>query len=237
MALLCASLACSVREPLDSAGATEEGSSSGPGGSSTGPDDEPVPSPTSSTGPATTTGPSDTTETVETTLLSEPTSDTTTGEGVLRLESLLAVSTVIAPDLPFQFVATSTWFGFPEPHTLRLELQPLALGQGQVLTPRTPVGEPIVIEAIPVVDGNFEIELAMHLVTGMANPVTGGDVVATLLLRGRLMGSDFYCGQVDGDIISPLEASLVGSTFAALEMDGDAFPPAVMVDCDGKTVG
>jgi len=240
MVLLCASLACSVREPLDSASTTDGGSSEGGPGSastSTGPGDEPVPPPTTTTGPATTTGPSDTTEQVESTLLSEVTSDATTGGGVLEFESLLAVSTVLAPDLPFQYIATSTWFGWPEPDSLRLELQPLALGQGEVLTPRTPIGDPIVFEMIPVVDGTFAIDLGVHMVSGMANPVTGGDVTATLLLRGRLIGSDFYCGEVEGDLISPLEASLTGSTFAALGMDGDEFPPAVMVNCEGKTVG
>ncbi|MCY1055063.1 hypothetical protein [Nannocystis sp. SCPEA4] len=243
VAVVCGSSGCSVREPLDSASDTEVGSSDGgPASSSsttTGPGDKPVPPPTSTTGPDDTTGP------VVTTVLdtgdpvtSVVTSDATTGEAVHEFQALLAISTVIAPDLPFQFIATSTWTGWPEPHSLRLELQPLALGLNEVLTPRTPIGEPIVFEAIPVVDGAFELDMGLTMVTGQANPITGGDVTATLLLRGSLVAPDFYCGQVDGDIVTPLEASVNGSTFAALAMAGpDELPPLVMITCDGKTVG
>lgn len=228
--------ACTERDPLDSATMAATGDSTGA------PPSDPPSDPVTATGdaptPTTAVEPGDPTATTGS-LPGDPTetSDSTTGDApVLVGDYLLVVSTVIAPALPIQFIATSELIGAPGQQTMRTALQPLALAQGKVTTPRTPVGEPLVFAGIPVVDGIFKVDLGVVMVSGAANPITGGDITAQLALVGEFVGPDFYCGTVEGDLLSPLEASLNGSTFAAVRIDdpGD-LPLEVLLDCVGNT--
>lgn len=150
----------------------------------------------------------------------------------------LAISTVIAPDLPLQFIATNTLTDDGSGgKLLKSCLQPLQLDQGKVTTPRGPVGDPICYEGIPVVDGKFTIEAGVVMVTGMANPVTGGDIESTLTLVGTIISADFYCGDITGAVMSPLQADLAGSTFAAVRLtDPMMLPLDVAKNCQGVTV-
>lgn len=228
--------ACTERDPLDSATIAATGDSTGepptdpPGDPGTTTGDVPTPTTAVDTGdPTATTGsvPGDPTET----------SESTTGDApVVVGEYLLAVSTVIAPAQPLQFIATNELIGAPGQQTLRTALQPLALDLGQVTTPRTPVGEPLVFAGIPVVDGIFKVDLGVVTVSGAANPITGSDITAQLALVGEFVGPDFYCGTVDGDLLMPLMASLTGSTFAAVRIaDPGDLPAEVTLDCSGNT--
>jgi hypothetical protein len=151
---------------------------------------------------------------------------------------LLAVSTVIAVDLPMQFIATNTVTTDEMGNqTLTASLQPLSLDQGKVLTPRMPTGEPIDQMNLPLTDGMFVIDAGTLMVTGVANPVTGSDIVATLVMKGTVVDKDFYCGDIEGEVTSPLMADLAGSTFAAVRLeDPMMLPTDVTINCARDTV-
>ncbi|WP_143141400.1 hypothetical protein [Nannocystis exedens] len=151
---------------------------------------------------------------------------------------LLAVSTNIAPDLPLQFIATNTVTTDEMGNTLLTAcLQPLSLMQGKVNVPREPIGDPLCYEDIPIVDGTLEIDAGVVMVTGMANPVTGGEIVATLKMIGTIVDEEFYCGEIEGDLMSPLMSTLKGSTFAAVRLaDPAVLPLDVTKNCMRQTV-
>ncbi|MCY1063094.1 hypothetical protein [Nannocystis sp. SCPEA4] len=151
---------------------------------------------------------------------------------------LLAVSTVIAPDLPMQFIATNTMTVDENGDTLLDTcLQPLSLMQGKVNMPREPIGDPLCYEGIPIVEGKFDVDAGEVNVTGEANPVTGGEIVATLKMIGSIIDENFYCGDIEGDVSSPLVADLKGSTFAAVRLEDPAMLPLdVTKNCSGDTI-
>jgi hypothetical protein len=145
---------------------------------------------------------------------------------------LLAVSTVIDASKPFQFLATISAEGGG---ALSLTLQPLTLDQGQVTTPREPFGEPLQYPNIPLINGEFTVELGPLLYAGQTNPITGGDVQAELTLTGKIVAADFACGTVSGEITSPIMSSVDGSSFAAVLIT-DGLPTDVVINCEGQTV-
>lgn len=153
-------------------------------------------------------------------------------------EFLLAVSTSISPELPMQFIVTNTMHvDMMGNATLDVSMQPLALMQGHVLTPRTPIGEPQEFTAIPIMSGRFDIDAGTVMVTGEANPVTGSDIVVELLLKGTIISADVFCGDLEGQLIEPLQAELMNSTFAAVRLaDPAMLPTDVTINCAMDTV-
>ena len=143
---------------------------------------------------------------------------------------LFALDTVVQPGTPLQFIATTTFTPDGAGGTIGFDLQPLSLEQGSVTTPREPVGDLINVEPVPVDEGgSFEIgSLGTLMVTGMANPITGSDIVAEVSLTGNILSEDIYCGQAAGMVTEPLPLELAGSTFAALRID--ATDPASLPD-------
>ena len=164
--------------------------------------------------------------------------DLATIEGDISGDFLLAVATTVDIDKPLQFIATNTVTLEPGGKTmLKVSLQPLSLEQGKVTIPRKPVGDPLVFENLEVVDGKFTLDAGIVMVTGMANPITGSDIVASLIMSGNIMGEDLYCGSVTGDVMSPLMVSIEGSTFAAVRLtDVAVLPVPVVVDCAARAV-
>jgi hypothetical protein len=147
---------------------------------------------------------------------------------------LLALAAVIDPEHPLQFYTTSTFTPGAEGGTLALDLQPLSLEVLSTTTPRLPVGDPLVLPAAPVdASGGFMITIAEPvMVTGEANPITGSDIVATLVLTGSIQSEDLFCGTVTGAVTSPLMLDLVGSTFAAVRVPSvDMLPAEVTSAC------
>ncbi|NUP11599.1 MAG: hypothetical protein HOW73_36600 [Polyangiaceae bacterium] len=112
--------------------------------------------------------------------------------------------------------------------TLDLSLQPLSKDD-QV----TPVGDPIVAEDLAVAaDGSFDWDFGQVTLIGAANPLTGNDVIATLQLHGSICGGDdlgFICGDVTGNVTSPIMLDLEGSTFTFQRYEGDK--PAPVINC------
>ena len=147
---------------------------------------------------------------------------------------LLAVSTIISPQLPLQFLAT---VDAADPALWDLSLQPLALDQGQTGSPQTPVGDPLVFDDVAVVDGGFTIDFGETLLPGQTNPITGSDITATITMSGTVVDPDFFCGLVGGMVTMPLMTSIDGSTFAAVRVTGlESLPDAVPINCAGDTV-
>lgn len=167
-----------------------------------------------------------------------PPPDVMPAEADISGDFLLAVSTIIAPDLPLQFIATNTITIDENGNTLLGAcLQPLSLDPGKVNTPRQPIGDPLCYSDLPIADGKFEIDAGVVMVTGMANPVTGGDIVASLKMVGTVIDEDFYCGEIEGEVMMPLMSPLAGSTFAAVRLADPAERPVdVTRNCKRETV-
>jgi hypothetical protein len=72
-------------------------------------------------------------------------------------------------------------------------------------------------------------------VTGAANPITGGDISAAVVLTGNLCGDKrSFCGTVSGNVTKPLPLDLKGSTFTFTRVDSAASLPArPAIDCAG----
>jgi hypothetical protein len=153
---------------------------------------------------------------------------------------LFAVSAVLQPNTPLQFVSTQTFTPTPDGGgTLDLSLQPLSLDVGSTTMPRQPVGEAIDIPQVPVApDGTFTIAFPdVVMVTGEANPITGSDIAAVLTLQGSIQSADFMCGTVTGMVMQPIMYDLMGSTFAAERTDPATLPLEVKYLCEGGVGG
>ena len=147
---------------------------------------------------------------------------------------LLALATTVDQNLPFQFLAT---FDIDAVAKLTLTLQPLTLGQGKVTAPREPIGPPLEFTGIPVVDGEFSVDLGLTFLDGSTNPITGADVAAELTLTGKIVDIGLVCGTASGEFIAPPIGDVGGSTFAAVHLDNPAtLPLNVVVNCGGDAV-
>lgn len=186
--------------------------------------------PITSTDPGTSSGPASTGEPVTT---GEPTSTTGATEPPdISGDFLLAVSTTVDKSKPLQFIATNIVTTDGDTQMLSACLQALTLEQGKVTVPRQPIGEPLCFMDLPIVDGTFTIDAGTVMVDGMANPITGGNIVASLLMAGTIQDADFYCGSVSGMVMEPLETSINGSTFAAVRLaDKTVLPTDVVINC------
>jgi hypothetical protein len=145
-------------------------------------------------------------------------------------DHLLAVSAVIDPAHPFQFIATVAGQE-NEPGgavTLYMSLQPLALEVQSTTSPRTPVGDPIPLEARVDPEGGFSAALPDLMIVGTANPITGGDLAAAMTMMGSV--GEQWCGTVAGMVTQPLMLDLQGSTFAFTRIDGE-LPDPVTSSC------
>ncbi|WP_106390975.1 hypothetical protein [Enhygromyxa salina] len=145
---------------------------------------------------------------------------------------LFAVETNLGPDLPMQFATTVTFTASADGlgGVADFSFQPLSLDQGEILTPREFVGDPLVFDDIPIAaDGSFEVDMGLVKVTGAANPITGSDIEATLLISGEVLDMDTMCGDVAGMVTVPLEAPLEpGSFFAASRLADDGSDPSTL---------
>lgn len=153
---------------------------------------------------------------------------------------LLAVTPKFAPGTPLQMIATNVMTTDESGNTwLTTTLQPLSLDSLKVTTPRMPVGDPLVIEMIPVIDGAFTIDTGTLMFPGEANPLTGSQIVAALVLAGQIVSADFYCGTITGSVMEPIMQDMQGSTFAAVRVQDTApesLPKMVTQNCNGDTV-
>ena len=188
-------------------------------------------------GMGSTTGPEPTTGGPEpTTGGPEPTTGGPVGGG-LSGDFLLAVSTTVDRSKPFQFVASNVVSEVDGQVVLSTCLQPLSLAQGKVTTPREPVGAPLCFAGVPLVGGAFTLDLGIVMIAGAANPITGADIVVSMVMDGMITGDDSYCGTVSGNVMQPPIGQIDGSTFAAVRLtQPGVLPDPVVIDCMGTSV-
>jgi hypothetical protein len=140
---------------------------------------------------------------------------------------VFALSAVIARETPILFLAQVT--GQSNPPSVQLALQPLSAADR-----RTPVGQPVTLGPFPLMpDGTLSAALPPLVVTGEANPITGGEIEAQVTLDARLCGgTDFQCGSVSGDVTRPIPLGLMGSTFAMERVQGGVPPAEPFLSCN-----
>jgi hypothetical protein len=145
---------------------------------------------------------------------------------------LFAIAAVISPSTPLQFIADVQLTTTAEGGTMTITFQPLALDMGETTTPRTPVGELLMLPETPVdAGGAFAVDLGEVSVVGAANPITQSDITATLMLDGAIQNEDLWCGRVTGMVTMPIQLDLgdgAGSTFAATRIE--SADPAMLPD-------
>jgi hypothetical protein len=139
---------------------------------------------------------------------------------------LVGLETLLGPGVPIQFMTEVISDG----DTATFSFQPLSLDMGSTDSPREEVGDAIVVSDVPIVDGTFIIDFGEVTVTGEANPISGGDIVATIVLEGRILSADAWAGTVTGMATSPVSADLVGSTFGAYRVSDPSERPAFPCD-------
>lgn len=129
---------------------------------------------------------------------------------------LFSFSTFLRPDFPILFVATITYAAADAPTaekagSIDLILQPLYCKNETGGTPvctRELAGAPLPKFHFDVAeDGRFDADLGGVTVTGDANPVSGRDIVATLVLHGYAKDREI-CGGVTGKVTAPITADL-----------------------------
>jgi hypothetical protein len=153
--------------------------------------------------------------------------DMPAGAGLVDVTGLhlFAVDTVVSPGLPLQFLARTTVNA--DTSELTFTLIPLSLSAGSTTEPRVPLENDALDPITVVIDanGDFEADLGTLMVTGMANPLTGSDIVATLTISGTTLAPESFCGTADGDVLQPIQSPLAGSTFATIRLSEDPNAP------------
>ncbi len=135
----------------------------------------------------------------------------------------LSIATSVLPSTPLFFDTTVT---VDENFVANFSFQPLKTDLTPATDPRADarvaVGPPIIVNDVQLLeDGTFELELTDAAVDGEANPISGGDIVATIKLSGFVTSSSAFCGTVDGQVSQPTNIGLEGSTFGAIPIEND----------------
>ena len=141
---------------------------------------------------------------------------------------LLGLSTTLAVGVPILFSCDVTVAADLE--TLDLSIQPLTTDADS--TPRVPTGETFTAAGVPYAeDGSFTADLGDVTVPGNANPISGSDIVASVVITATAFPMteelpSYFCGQVMGMVTVPLPVDLAGSTIGAVQTTGftDAEP-------------
>jgi hypothetical protein len=156
--------------------------------------------------------------------------DTTTTGGPSDTQTLLfAFNSVLAPGLPFQAIVTLT----PGSGTVDLTLQFLSLDQGSTTSPRQLTDAIYEYMGVPVdATGTFYWDTGVILIPGVANPITGADVVVSIQANVVPVGTPAYCGAAGGLVLMPVEVTLDGSTHAMTAVSGvDNLPIEFALAC------
>lgn len=141
----------------------------------------------------------------------------------------IAAAAVINPDTPLEFLSRTRLTPNPDGRTAELEISvhPLRVAD------RMPseLASEIVRTTTVSADLTFEVDFGVIMFPGETNPITGGDITASIIMQGRILSRDFVCGPVDGQVMMPTMFDLDGSTFAAQRIApgtvGAALPPPI----------
>ncbi|MEL6178079.1 MAG: hypothetical protein AAFS10_03955, partial [Myxococcota bacterium] len=156
-------------------------------------------------------------------------------------EFFMAIKTSIGPTLPLFIQATVAVS--EDLSTIDFVFQPLvndvtATGD-PAPNPRTPVGDPVTLTGVPFNDnGTFTVQLDNISVAGEANPLTGREILANLMLTGLVASSDLFCGGISGDVVEPIAAPLdpAISSFAAQKIVDSIAALEVLDECPEDVV-
>jgi hypothetical protein len=136
-------------------------------------------------------------------------------------DHLLAITASFAMATPLQFRCATTFTADGDGGVLGLSCLPLLVDDDDTAEDeRAPTGDALVATGVPVgADGSFCANIG-GVVPGVANPISGSDVVTTdagLDLAGTLTSADGFCGTFTGGIVQPFESDIMG-TFAAVRV-------------------
>ena len=123
---------------------------------------------------------------------------------------VLAINTTLSPGTPLLF--KSDVVVDLEASTIKMTIYPISV-DGEVL-PDAIDRDPVPLNA----DGTFTLPFGEVDVTGNANPVSGSDIKANLTLVGRLRSDEFFCGELEGQLIFPTMFDLAGSTIGSVKL-------------------
>lgn len=85
-----------------------------------------------------------------------------------------------------------------------------------------PAGAPFQVPDVSLQpNGAFEAVLPAVTVDGCANPITGRDIEAALILEAVTKSDEVFCGNLKGQVLQPIQLTLDRSTFAAVRIEGD----------------
>jgi hypothetical protein len=141
----------------------------------------------------------------------------------------LSLSAVIAPKKPILAILTVSTPSTNGGTGLAFDAQPVSASDR-----KTPVGDVLHFGPFPIrADGGYDAALTNLRVTGAANPISGSDIVANVVLHGRLCGDgSFFCGTATGSVTAPLTVDLTGSTYTITRVPSAAELPAQpTIDC------
>lgn len=143
---------------------------------------------------------------------------------------MLAISVTLAPTKPILALADVTTPTLDGGTGFAFDAQPLSAADRV-----TPVGQKASFGPFPVDEhGAFQADIPNLQTTGAANPVTGGDIAARVVLSGNLCGDgQFFCGTLTGNVTKPIPLDLKGSTFTFTRAEGTTLPARPAVDCAG----
>jgi len=131
---------------------------------------------------------------------------------------LVAIDTVVLPGTPLQFIAD---FDVDlDAMVMDATFTPLSLELASTTVPREELpANPIIVNGIPInEDGSVEIDFGEVMVEGDANPITGSDIVTTVVINVGALDDDTFCGSADGMVTSPIQQGLEGSTVAGIRL-------------------
>jgi uncharacterized membrane protein YgcG len=106
-----------------------------------------------------------------------------------------------------------------------------------------PAGQPFQVPDVSLnPNGSFRAVLPTVTVDGCANPITGRDIEAALILEAVTKSTDVFCGNLRGQVLQPIQLTLDRSTFAAVRINAaptelDPVPDLLACPPDGGTGG
>jgi hypothetical protein len=162
----------------------------------------------------------------------------TDGDVGLQIDGvyLVAINTNVSPGLPLQFLGEVTAdLDAMGNGTISVEFQPLSLDQGSTTLPREEVGDSILIEG-DVDAYAFTLAFGETMVTGAANPLTGSDILANIALEGSVRSENAWCGNVTGEVLSPIMVDLSPGSFFAATRLADRSERPLKFPCECGTV-
>jgi hypothetical protein len=167
-----------------------------------------------------------------------PPSDSAVGTGFFPVngEFLVAIQPSLG-GMPIRLVVTAATTESPGGGgTVDLTFQPLVFETCSPGMGGQPAGDPLpALTAVPLnADGTFTITQADAATPAAANSITCGEILVDLVITGRTISEDLFCGDVMLNVKVPDLGELTG-TLGAIRIEtgtrGDANLPSAVTSC------